>query len=72
MEVDDLDESALAATLKAMANYVVLAGKKEDWVQAFFFWIRQNLDPKKYDANWVEPKPEAEPQTNFPDNTSSG
>jgi len=29
VEVDDLDESALAAILKAMANYVVLAGKKK-------------------------------------------
>jgi hypothetical protein len=63
VEVDDLEECALAAILKAMANYVVLSGKKEDWVQAFFFWIKQNLDPKKYnvdcDPNWVEPKPEA-------------
>ncbi|MBC8641301.1 hypothetical protein IAG25_31260 [Caballeronia sp. EK] len=57
VEVGNLDETALAVILKAMANYVVLAGKKEDWVQAFFFWIRQNLDVKKYDPNWVEPKP---------------
>jgi hypothetical protein len=32
-------------------------------VQAFFLWIKQNLDPKKYNVdcepNWVEPKPEA-------------
>jgi hypothetical protein len=63
VEVDDLEECALASILKAMANYVVLSGKKDDWVQAFFFWIRQNLDPKKYnvdcDPNWAKSKPEA-------------
>jgi hypothetical protein len=63
IEVGDLEECALAAILKAMANYVALSGTKEDWVQAFFFWIKQNLDPKKYnvdrDPNWVEPKHEA-------------
>ena len=63
VEVDDLEECALAAILKAMANYVALTGKKEDWVQAFFHWIRLNLDPSKYnvdcDPDLVEPKPEA-------------
>jgi hypothetical protein len=63
VEVCDLEQCALAAILKAMANYVALSGKKEDWVQAFFLWIKQNLDPKKYNVdcepNWVEPKPEA-------------
>lgn len=63
VEVGDLEQCALAAILKAMANYVALSGKKEDWVQAFFLWIKQNLDPKKYnvdcDPNWGEPKPEA-------------
>ena len=66
VEIDDLEECALAAILKAMANYVVLAGKKEDWVKVLFFWIRQNPDLKKYcDPNWIEPKPAAEPQANI-------
>ena len=59
VEVDDLDECALAAILKALPNYVALAGQNEDWITAFYYWIRQNLDPKKYnvnlDPNWVAP-----------------
>ena len=32
LEIDNLEECALAAILTAIANYVVLAEKKEDWV----------------------------------------
>jgi len=58
--VDDLDECAFAAILKGMANYVTLAGRDEDWVKAFFLWVKQNMDPNKYnvncDPNWESPK----------------
>jgi len=54
--VMDVDECALGAILKALANYVILAGPKKDFVQAFLAWVRLNLDPKKYniycDPNW--------------------
>jgi hypothetical protein len=63
VEVDDLEECAFAAILKAMANYVTLAGRDEDWVRAFFLWVRENIDPKKYnvncDSNWVASTPES-------------
>ncbi len=52
----DPDECAIAAILKAVANFVSLAGKQHDFVQAFMTWVRLNLDPMKYnvygDANW--------------------
>lgn len=57
----DPEECALAAILKALANFVTLAGKQHNFVQAFLAWVRLNLDPKKYniygDPNW-------EPQSN--------
>jgi len=53
----DPEECALAAVLKALANYVTLAGRRDNFVQAFFAWMRLNLDPKKYnidcDPQWV-------------------
>ena len=55
----DPEECALAAILKALANYVSLAGQKEDFIQAFFCWMKLNLDPEKYNIdrnpNWVSP-----------------
>lgn len=52
----DLDECALGAILKALANYVIIAGRDKDFVKAFLAWVQLNLDPKKYniycDANW--------------------
>lgn len=52
----DPEECALAAIIKALANFVSLAGKQHNFVQAFMAWIRLNLDPKKYniygDPNW--------------------
>ena len=53
------DECALAAILKALANYVILAGKQRDFVQAFMAWIILNLDPKKYN---IYGDPKWEPQ----------
>lgn len=54
------EECALAAILKALANYVALAGQQKDIVLAFKAWVRQNLDPKKYnvhcDPHW-KPQP---------------
>lgn len=44
------EECAIAAILKALANYVALSGQQKDIVLAFKAWARQNLDPKKYDV----------------------
>jgi hypothetical protein len=55
----DVDECALAAILKALANYVDLPEHDKNLVLAFKVWVRANLDPKKYnlecDPNWVTP-----------------
>lgn len=52
----DVEGCALGAILKALANYVIIAGREKDFVQAFLAWVRRNLDPKKYnihcDPNW--------------------
>ena len=52
----DIEGCAIAAILKALANYVILAGRDKDFVQAFLAWVQQNLDPKVYniycDPNW--------------------
>ncbi len=52
----DAEECALAAILKALANYVIVAGRDKDFVQAFLAWVKLNLDPKKYnihsDSSW--------------------
>lgn len=52
----DVDECALGAVLKALANYTSIAGQDKDFVQAFLTWVRLNIDPKKYniycDPNW--------------------
>jgi hypothetical protein len=54
--VMDVNECALGAILKALANYVMIGGREKDFVKAFFAWVRLNLDPKKYnihcDPNW--------------------
>jgi hypothetical protein len=56
----DVDECALGAILKALANYVKIAGREKDFVQAFLAWVRLNLDPAKYnihcDPNWEPSK----------------
>lgn len=65
----DVDECALAAILKALANYVDLPEHKRDLVLAFKLWVKENLDPKKYntdcDPNWVPPPPGASQATPF-------
>lgn len=43
----DLDECALAAISKAVANYVGLDGREADFIQAFLCWVKINVDPKK-------------------------
>jgi hypothetical protein len=52
----DVDECAVGAILKALANYVRIAGREKDFVKAFLAWVRLNLDPTKYnihcDPNW--------------------
>lgn len=53
----DPEECALAAILKALANYVMLGGRKDNFVIAFYEWMKLNLDPTKYnvdcDPNWA-------------------
>jgi hypothetical protein len=57
----DVEECAVAAILKAIANFVKLGGDKADFVQAFLEWIKHNLDPSRYnvncDPNWKPPTP---------------
>ena len=59
----DVDECALAAILKALANYIDLPEHKHDLVIMFKLWAKQNLDPKKYniagDPNWAPQPTEA-------------
>ena len=56
----DVDECALGAILKAIANYNMLDGKNDKLIQAFLYWVKTNLDPKKYnvgcDPNWNKRK----------------
>lgn len=47
----DLDECALAAISKAVANYVDLAGKEAEFIQAFLYWVKLNVDPKRLQNN---------------------
>lgn len=55
------EECALAAILKALANYVKLAEHERKLVLAFRLWIKKNLDPKKYNVDcepyWEPPHP---------------
>jgi hypothetical protein len=59
----DPEECALAVIFKTLANYVTLAGRKDNFAQAFLAWVGLNLDPRKYnvdcDPNWVPPRAEA-------------
>ena len=52
----DVEECALCAILKAVANYVMIANRNKDFIKAFLAWVQLNLDPKKYnincDPNW--------------------
>lgn len=44
----DLDECALAAISKAVANYIDLAGREANFIQAFLYWVKLNVDPKRF------------------------
>jgi hypothetical protein len=48
----DLDACALGAILKALANYVRIAGREKNFVKAFLAWIRLNLDQTKYNIHY--------------------
>lgn len=52
----DVEECAVGAILKALANYVAIAGRDKNFLKAFLAWVQLNLDPKKYniycDPNW--------------------
>jgi hypothetical protein len=47
----DIDQCALGAILKAVANVVTLRGRKVDFVEAFLLWVKLNLDPKIYNVD---------------------
>lgn len=53
--VMEFEECALAAILKAIANFVILRGHV-DFVKAFLAWVKLNLDPQIYnidcDPDW--------------------
>lgn len=42
----NVEECAVAAILKALANYNMLDGKNEKLILAFRYWAKANLDPK--------------------------
>jgi hypothetical protein len=56
----DLEQCAVAAILKAIANYVKLCGHDVDFVQAFLAWVKLNLDPTIYN---VDCDPDWKPST---------
>lgn len=43
-----VEDCAIAAILKALANYNMLKGNKNELILAFCSWVRANSDPKKY------------------------
>ena len=47
----DVNECAIATILKALANYNMLDGKNDSLIIAFRYWVRVNLDPKKYNLD---------------------
>lgn len=47
----DIEECALAAILKALANCVQIVGHERDYIKAFLAWVRLNLDSEKYNVN---------------------
>ncbi len=44
----DLDECALASILKAVANYIDLVGREANFIRAFLYWVKLNVDPKRF------------------------
>jgi hypothetical protein len=47
----DIDECAVAAIFKALANYNMLDGKDDKLILALRYWAKTNLDPKKYNLS---------------------
>jgi hypothetical protein len=47
----DVDECAVTAILKGLANYNMLDGKDDKLILAFRYWVQINLDPKKYNLD---------------------
>jgi hypothetical protein len=43
----DVDGAALGAILKACSNHFELLGKRESFVEAFLYWVRENVDPSR-------------------------
>ena len=58
--VMDIDQCALAAILKAIANFVRLRGRNVYFVQAFMACVKLSLDPKIYN---VDCHPDWKPST---------
>jgi hypothetical protein len=55
------EECALAAILKVLANYIILAGQQKKIVLEFKAWMKLNLDPKKYNVHFdLDWKPQVE------------
>jgi hypothetical protein len=47
----NLRENVVGVILKALPNYVDLRGANQDFIKCFLFWIKENLDPEKYNVN---------------------
>ena len=60
----DPQECAFGAIMKALVNYIAIVGKNK-LAKAFLWWIRENMDPKKYnvncDPNWRPEEAQAAP-----------
>jgi hypothetical protein len=55
----DPEESAFGAIMKAMVNYIAIVGRQNRTVVAFFLWVNQNIDLKKYNLNGdIDSKPD--------------
>ena len=57
VDIDNLEETALAAVLKALPNYIQLEGHNKALVAAFRIWSVKNLDPTRFNvhgsADWT-------------------
>ena len=60
----DPQKCAFGAIMKALVNYIAIVGKNK-LAKAFLWWIRENMDPKKYnvncDPNWRPEEAQAAP-----------
>lgn len=59
VDIDNLEETALATVLKALPNYIQLEGHDKVLVAAFRMWMIKNLDPTRFNvhgtADWTPP-----------------